>query len=288
MRRGTFYPSLNPSFQLTANLMWRASYAHTITRPQLTNIVPSTTATDPTATGTPTITVSNTALKPWSSNSYDVALEYYFDKPGIVSLGVFRKDIRDFFGSVRLAATPELLAEYGFDSSYSNYEIVTKDNVGSARVSGVEFEYRQALTVLPAWAGGVSIFANGTALHLEGASTADFSGFINKTTNWGVALSRPRYTVKLNWNCRGRQRLGPVTGVNVPDGSYQYRNPRLFLDVNAEWRATKHVAVFANIRNLTDVAWREEITGPTTPAYARGTNWIQYGAQGVFGIKGAF
>ena len=83
-------------------------------------------------------------------------------------------------------------------------------------------------------------------------------------------------------------RLGPVTGVNVPDGSYQYRDPRLFLDVSAEVRVTKRVAVFANLRNLTDVAWRDETYGPTTPAYARGTNWIQYGAQGIFGIKGTF
>ena len=286
---GEFYPSLNASLRIAEQLLLRASYARTITRPQLTNIVPSTTATDPTATtGTPTITVSNTALKPWSSHSYDLALEYYFEQPGLVSVGVFQKDIRNFFGSVRIPATPQLLAEYGFDESYAGYDIVTRDNIGDARVSGVEFEYRQTLTFLPAWARGVSVFANGTALHLTGESTADFSGFIRKTTNWGVSLSRPRYTIKANWNLRGRQRLAAVTGVNVPEGSFQYRSPRLTLDLNAEWRASRYVTVFANLRNVTNVEWRDEIYGPTTPAYARHTTSVQYGAQGIFGLKGSF
>ena len=285
---GDFYPSLNATYQITEKVLLRSSYARTITRPQLPNIVPSSTATDPTSTGIPTITVSNTALKPWSAQSYDVALEYYFDQPGIISISVFRKDIRNFFGSVRIPATPDLLAEYGFDQSYLNYDIVTMDNVGSARVSGVEAEYRQALTMLPSWARGLSIFANGTALHLEGASTADFSGFIRKTINWGISLSRPRYTVKLNWNYRGRQRLGSVTGVNVPAGSYQFKSPRLSLDLNAEVRVTKHIAVFANLRNLTDAPWVTEVYGPSTPAYARSTGWDLFGAQGIFGVKGSF
>jgi iron complex outermembrane receptor protein len=285
---GDLYPSFNAIYQLTERLMLRTSYARTITRPQLTNIVPSSTASDPATTGIPTITVNNTALKPWSAASYDLALEYYFDQPGIVSVGVFRKDIRDFFGSVRQPATPELLTEYGFDQSYLNYDIVRLNNVGSARVSGVEVEYRQALTMLPSWARGLSVFANGTALHLEGASTADFSGFIRRTSNWGVSLSRPRYTLKLNWNYRGRQRLGAVTGVNVPAGSYQFRSPRLSLDVSAELRVTKGIAVFANLRNLTDAPWATEVYGPATPAYARGTGWNRFGAQGIFGVKGSF
>jgi len=286
---GGFYPSLNATQQITEKLILRGAFAQTLTRPELSNIVPSTTATDPSiTTGTPTITVSNSALKPWSSRSYDLALEYYFDKPGIISVGVFRKDIRDFFSLVRLQSTPALLAEYGFDESYSNYQIVTQGNSGGARVSGIEFEYRQTLTFLPAWASGVAIFANGTSLHLEGARTADFSGFIRRSTNWGVSLSRPRYTVKLNWNQRGRQRLAPVSGLNVPEGTFQYRNPRLFLDINVEWRITKYAALFASVRNVTDVAWRDEVYGAATPAYARGNNWVQYGAQGIFGVKGSF
>jgi iron complex outermembrane recepter protein len=286
---GDFYPSFNGSFQITEKLLFRTSYAETITRPQLSTIVPSSTASDPTATtGIPTITVNNTALKPWSSRSYDVALEYYFEQPGLISIGAFQKDIKNFFGSTRTPATLEQLDDFGFDESYLGYDIVTLSNVGDAKISGIEFDYRQSLTFLPKWASGVSIFANGTSLHLQGASLSDFSGFISKTTNWGVSLSRPRYTVKLNWNLRGRQRLAAVTGANVPAGSYSYRSPRQTLDLNAEWRVTRSISLFANLRNITNVRWREETYGPDTPAYARYTNVFEYGAQGIFGVKGSF
>lgn len=285
---GRLYPSLNLTYQVTEKLLLRSSYARTITRPQLDNIVPTATATDPTTNARPTITVNNTALQPWSADSYDVAAEYYFDQPGIVSVGAFRKDIKNFFGSIRTAATPELLDRYGFDESYLNYEIVTKNNIGDARVSGLELEYRQSLESLHRALRGLSVFGNLTTLHVEGGSSADLSGFIRKTANWGVSLARPRYTVRLNWNYRGRQRTTLISGANVPAGTYRYADPRLSTELNAEARLTRHAALFATVRNLMNIAWRSETYGPTTPAYARGTNWSEYGPQAVLGVKGTF
>jgi iron complex outermembrane receptor protein len=285
---GNLFPSGNVSYALAERWLLRAAFAQTITRPQITSVIPSTTVTDPASTAVPTITVNNAGLKPWSSKNYDVALEYYFDKPGLISLGAFRKDIRDFFGSTRQRATPELLAEYGFDDSYLSYDIATRENVGNARVTGVEMEYRQTLTALPHWARGVSVFTNVTALRVQGQARADFSGFIGRTANWGLTLSRPRFTAKLNWNYRGRQRAGAVTGTNVPDGTYSYASPRLSTDVNLEVRLTRHATLFANVRNLMDIAWRNEIYGPATPTYARISNWVEYGPQVLMGIKGSF
>ena len=182
----------------------------------------------------------------------------------------------------------ELLDLYGFDESYLGYDIATRENAGSARVSGLEFEYRQTLTGLPNGMRGLAIFANGTALRIEGGARADFSGFINRTGNWGLSLSRPRFTAKLNFNYRGRQRLAAVTGTNVPAGTYQFANPRLSTDLNFELRLTRHATLFTNVRNLLDIAWRNEISSPTTQAYARISNVVEYGPQVLFGIKGSF
>lgn len=285
---GNMFPSLNATYNLTEKILLRSSFAQTMTRPQINSVVPSTTVTDPGTTAIPTITVNNPGLKPWFSNNYDVALEYYFTQPGLISIGAFRKDIEDFFGAVRTRATSELLAEYGFDDSFLNYDIATQQNVGSAKVTGVELDYRQSLTGLSAWAKGLAVFANASALRVQGASTADFSGFISRSANWGVSLSRPRFTAKLNWNYRGRQRLGAVTGTNVPAGTYQFASPRLSTDVNLEFRLTKYATLFANVRNLLDIPWRNEIYAPTTPTYARISNTVNYGPQALFGIKGSF
>jgi len=167
---GDFYPSLNTSYLITERLLVRASYAHTITRPQLSNIIPLITATDPTVTtSVPTITATNTRLRPRYSDSFDVGLEYYFDKPVFISVGAFREDITNFVGSVRSPVTPTQLAEWGFDESFSNYEVVTTRNIGSARVSGLEYEYRQSLPWLPARWDNFMLHFNSTAIHVEGA-----------------------------------------------------------------------------------------------------------------------
>jgi TonB-dependent receptor len=286
---GDFYPSLNTSYLITEKLMVRASYARTITRPQLSNIIPSITATDPTVTTTvPTISVTNTGLSPWYSNSFDVGLEYYFDKPGVISVGAFRKDIKNFFGSVRSPVTSAQLEEWGFDDSFSNYEVVTTRNVGSARVSGLEYEYRQILPWLPVRWGNVILNFNSTAIHVEGGAANSVSGFVPLSMNYGVTYSNSRLTLRANWNVRGRTRAGQITGANVDPGTYTYTHPRRNLDFNAEYRLTRRVGLFASIRNLTGIAWRNEAYGPATPAYARGTRRVEYGPNALLGVKGSF
>src|SRR6185295_18620911 len=90
-----YYPSLNATYSVSENLVFRGAYARTLGRPNITAVVPSATFTEPTVAA-PTITVTNPGLKPWTANSYDFSVESYHIKDGFGSLGVFRKDIKDF------------------------------------------------------------------------------------------------------------------------------------------------------------------------------------------------
>src|SRR6185436_2339925 len=177
-----YYPSLNASFNLTENLILRAAYAQTLGRPNINNIIPSTSISDASAAN-PVITVNNVGLKPWSAKSYDLSLESYQIKDGFGSVGVFEKSIKDFFTSTTTKATPELLELYGLESDQTllNYNVTTLANGGDAKIRGVEFSYRQSLTFLPHWARGFQIFANLTKLSLSGTRTNDFSGYNPKS-----------------------------------------------------------------------------------------------------------
>jgi iron complex outermembrane receptor protein len=73
--------------------------------------------------------VVNSALKPWTADNYDVSFEVYEMKGAVASASLFRKDLKDFFGATREAATLESLAEFGFSDDYLDYDIVTKRNV---------------------------------------------------------------------------------------------------------------------------------------------------------------
>jgi TonB-dependent receptor len=281
------YPSLNATFNFSANLQARLAFARTIGRPNLNEIIPNISVTDPTSSeANRTITVVNTSLKPWSADNYDFSLEYYFEKSGRVAIGGFQKNIKDFFGTVRTDATPELLAEIGLSEDYLDYEVISRHNVGNATVSGIDFDYQQPLTFLPAWARGLMVFFNLTKTHLEGNATANFSGFTRESTNWGINLVRPRYTVKLTWNYRGRQRLGALTGAGVPEGAFVYNPEYLTLNVNAEYRVSRRLAFWALARNITNEPLLEERYGAVTPVYARVSNYQNLGSQISVGLKG--
>jgi TonB-dependent receptor len=287
---GDFYPSANVTYLLSERLMARASFARTITRPQLSDLIPSMTATDPTATtSVPTITVTNLGLRPWYSNSFDFGLEYYFEKPGVLSISAFRKDITDFFASIRSPVTPAQLAEWGFGDSFSHYDVLTQQNLGSARVTGVEYEYRHTLPWVPERWGNLLVHFNATTLDVDGVAAAELSGFMPLTMNYGFTYSTARLTARANWNHLGRMPQGlRAIGANMEPETRNHRAPRTTLDVNFELRLIRRLALFANVRNLTDVPWRYDAYGPNTPDYARGTRWAQYGANILVGVKGSF
>ena len=56
---------------------------------------------------------------------------------------------------------------------------------------------------------GVRVFANASAQRVTGDVSGSFNGYTPRVANWGVSLSRPRYTLRVNWNYTGRKRLGP-------------------------------------------------------------------------------
>jgi hypothetical protein len=99
---------------------------------------------------------------------------------------------------------------------------------------------------------------------------ADFSNFVRRNDNYGVTLSRPKFTVRLKVNDRGRQRLDRRTGTNIPLGAYRYQAPRRNLDIDFEYRLRPGLSLFAAGRNVTKTKLvHNEIYGDGTPEYAR-------------------
>jgi outer membrane receptor for ferrienterochelin and colicin len=237
------------------------------------------------------ISVNNAGIKAWSAQTTKVRLEYYFERVGNFSVGAFRRDFENFFGDITFPATPEFLALYDLDpETYGAYPVATQHNVQTTvRMTGLEFEYKQALTFLPHWARGVQVFANANALRTQGAGAANFSGFTPRTYNWGVSLSREKYTLRANWNYRGAQRGAEVTGRSIEPGTYNWNAKQLNVDLQADYRFSRTVSLFAAIRNFGDSAPTDQkIFGPSTPLHARFRSREEVGALITFGVKGTY
>ena len=237
--------------------------------------------------------VSNVSIKPWSAETLKVSLEYYFQRVGLFSMGAFRRDFENFFGNTRFAATPEFLALY--ESGCGAIRRVTRwprptTSRATVRMEGYDVHYKQALTFLPNWARGVKVSSPMAPSQRATAEAADiFSGFIPKTAAWGISLTRPSYSLKVNWNYKSKHRRGARSRAPAFRRELTTLAPkRLFVDIIGEYRLNKNFALFGNIRNLRDTPEDFSRDGPGMPDVAKFRQRDRYGALWIFGVKGTF
>ncbi|MCX6955926.1 MAG: TonB-dependent receptor, partial [Verrucomicrobia bacterium] len=233
-----------------------------------------------------TITYTNSGLKPYSAKNYDISVEYYFPKGGILSAGVFRKDLTDFFGAINTAATPALLDQLGLDQRYVGWTVNSRLNIGSARIDGAEANFMQPLTALGPWGRFFNFSASGSILHLQGANGADFNRFIPKSGSMGLTFSKRPLVLMVKYNYRGRQRNSAQTG--TAPNAFEYYDSRYNIDLNAEYTFSKRVTVFANARNILNTPQDLERYSPETPGYTHTYRSEEFGVQYAVGVKGTF
>jgi hypothetical protein len=136
---------------------------------------------------------------------------------------------------------------------------------------------------------GVQVFANTTIQRIQNEVSNDFTtSFIPKSGSWGISLTRPKYSVKANWNYRGEQRRAPVTGRGIEAGTFTYFAPRMYLDLTAEYYFNRKFGLFAGFRNIADVTENTEVYGPSTPEIAQFSQRNDFSASWTFGLKGTF
>jgi iron complex outermembrane receptor protein len=286
-----WFPSLNASFNLRTNLIGRVSYYQSIGRPNFNQYASGITLPDPEAdpSASNRITVNNAGIKPWSADTIMGALEYYFSGVGIVSVSAYRRNFENFFGNVVVPVTPEFLELYSLDpAQYGEFTVSTQHNIAdTVRMDGFSFNYKQALTFLPEWARGIQIFANGTTQHASGGARGEFQ-YSPRLANAGISLTRKMFSVRIDYNHRGRQLVSTLAGRGIQADTTRYAAPRDSIDITGEHVLWRQLRLFAKLRNVTDVGVDFEMYGPATPDYARFQQRERYGALWTFGLKGTF
>ena len=288
-----FFPSLNASYHLRENLIARAAVSTSIGPPDFNQYAGGLTLpnTDNLPSSSNRIVVNNAGIKPWTANSMKLRLEYYFAGVGQFAVGVFRRDYKNFFGNTVFLPSPEFLALYGLEpTEFSAYEVSTQYNVAArVRTEGYDFSYKQALTFLPRWARGLQVFANFSVRQTNSPDLGSL-GFndIPRSGAFGISLTRPRFNVRVNSSYRAEQNKGFATGASIEPGTFNYTPARNTIDVLGEYTVWRRVAVFMNLRNVTDIPNEDAYSGPNTPAHAKLRMRERYGALWMFGVKGMF
>ena len=286
-----YYPSFHLTFDVREDILIRAAYARTYGRPDYVDVIPRTVVTIPLANlddldPLGTLTVRNPALEPWTADNFDLSAEYYTRQGGLLSAGVFVKEIKNFFGNASQIATPGLLTELGLSQDYVGWTLNTKFNSGDARITGFEIDVRQSLQGFGTWGRHFTVFGNMTKLELDGSAGAQFTSFIPKSANWGLTFANKRMTATMRWNYRGLQRLNPVAAFG-PDG-YRYLKIGTTLDVSAAYQISPRLSLNVNAVNVGDTPQVQMMYGPSTPDYAKQQRHFHFGAQLSVGITGSF
>ncbi|MSU48288.1 MAG: TonB-dependent receptor [Opitutus sp.] len=286
-----YFPSVHLRHELRPGLVGRASYSTGMGRPRLTEMYPVTSVSY-TAGGSGTVSQNDPGLRPQYSKNYDVAMEYYFEPAGVLSVGWFRKDITDYLfrGETDIGAGPN----NGFNGDYDGFTLRTTLNAGKAKIEGLEFNYSQSLVMLPKPFNGLSIYANYTRLKSAGTfaeGVTELGGFVPQTINSGITYRWRKFLFRTAANYQSaylRSRTSPSGAAAEADSwNYQWYRPLLRFDLNFQYSISERYALFFDVINVGD-RWLTWFTGPNISYPSRVRIVDTYGRRMNLGISGRF
>ena len=225
----------------------RGSYAASFGRPSFGSIYPDTRINYEAQT----ITRNNPGVKPQDAANFDVSIERYFEPVGVISAGVFMKEIKNFiFNTVVRIPTG---TDNGFDGEYAGWDLTTQGNGGFARVRGAELNYSQQFSFLPGFWRGFGIFANYTWLETNGnygrvneAASSALVNFTPRVASAGLSYNRGRFNARLNGNYTSSY----LRAYNVDPLARSYRTPRTMVDAKVSFRYSRRITLFADAANI--------------------------------------
>ncbi|WP_295117047.1 TonB-dependent receptor [uncultured Chitinophaga sp.] len=270
-------PMVHLKYALNEQANLRAAYTRTFVRPNFPDLSPGETAD---LTKTPaTITKGNPSLKPTFSNNFDVMGEYYFSNIGLISGGVFYKQIKDVIFTDRSMETIE----------GTSYLMSQPKNLQDASLVGAEAGISKRLSFLPGLFSGFGVEFNYTYIHsevkvprlLNGATVTEKASLPNQSKNLFNAIlfyERNGVMVRLAGNYRGKS-LETINQQLGPD-FYIWTDKNFTLDASATASITKRIKVFVELNNLTNEPLRTYMGDKR-----RITMLESYGLRGQAGLR---
>jgi TonB-dependent receptor len=256
VKGGTTYDYLLPQFslryELTANTNIRAAATYSYARPNFSQIIPAQEAN----LQDRKVSVGNANLLPVTAANFDLLAEHYFGKVGIVSGGVFFKQLDDFIYSRTL-----------FSQVYNNnpnilVDISQAQNGNQAKLIGAELAFHRNLSFLSDYLKTVSVYFNYTYTHSVAtiqSRTADLSnpnaeeeirlpGQAKNVGNVSLAFDYKRFSARGSANFNGEY-LSEISETKDFD---VYVKSRMQVDLNLSYALNKRARCFAEILNITN------------------------------------
>lgn len=244
------FPGVHLKYEPLNGVILRSSYATSIGRPAFTNVIPN----DSIDEDNRIVTTNNPGLRPQSSDNFDATAEYYFEPAGLLSFGVFLKEIKNYIynTSGQLISSG---ADNGFDGQYAGYELRSKANGGFAKIKGWEASYQQRFAFLPGWWNGFGAFANYTWLDTEGnyggttvQTTSTLAGFVPKAANCGISYLRNKLNFRVSYGFNSEA----LAAFNAAENLKRYKLATHRIDVKVKYVLARNLDLYLDLYNVTN------------------------------------
>jgi TonB-dependent receptor len=235
-------PGLHLRFAASPKTILRFAYTNTLARPNYFDLVPYREIADGEE-----LSIGNPDLEATTAMNLDLIAEHYFSSIGIVSGGLFYKDIKDFIVTQRFE-------DYEFDGTVWG-DFAQPINGGNATVWGAEVSFQRQLDFLPGALKGLSLYGNYTYTHseitdfnFEGREDESLSlpGSPDHTVNLSLAFERNKFTSRISYNYAS-DFIDEVGSEAFSDRYYDAVN---YLDLNLSYRIHPNWVIYANANNL--------------------------------------
>ncbi|RPD41098.1 TonB-dependent receptor [Chitinophaga barathri] len=253
-------PGITFKFNATENLVLRLAATTSIARPNYYDLAPyvSSVADDE------ELSAGNPNLKAAYATNFDFMAEQYFKSVGILSGGVFYKNIKDFiytysdqqYSTAKFAADYPTLNNPIPDGDTWAYKQARNGN--KVKVYGFEVALQRQLDFLPGFAKGFGIYVNYTYTKSEadGVYNGDGEKRIGVTLpgtaphmfNASLSYENKFFTARISGNYAASY-LDELGGSDFEDRFY---DRQFFLDANASVKLTQNLRVFGEANNLTN------------------------------------
>ena len=239
------FPTVQLTYAIQPDLIARATYSTGISRPGFLQLL----AGSRVDVGNQAVSVGNPSLRPFTANSFDAQLEYYLPNSGILSVGVFDKEIRNYVLS-------RIVRVNNYPGISGTTTISTYSNVPDAYVRGIEAQYVQKFAFLPAPFDGLGVNGNITynksKVEIRPGEFSSLPGTSELTYNVGVFYEAHQVQVRLsllNVDATIFQ-IGGAAGLDV------FQDKRTTLDLTSSYQLLRNVAVYFNAKNLLNTPLR--------------------------------
>ena len=246
-------PSLLLKYKLGEDGNLRASATSTISRPKYSALV----ANKSFNIADQEATIGDPNIKPTTSWNFDLSADYYFKSVGMVSLGLFYKDIKRVNVETLGYYTGE---ELGLKGNSELFEVTQNMNAYDARIFGVEAAYQRDFGFIAPWMRCVGFYGNYTYTHsstrnynarlgIKDGDDVTMAGSPEHTANASLYFEKSGINVRLSYNFASSFIDTMNTGSRALDRYYDKVN---YLDLNASytWGRTTKFTVFAEANNL--------------------------------------